>query len=60
LRASGTITGRHLDDRATLKETMRMPTGTLEIRVATAHNLRDVDIDIPLEVRAARAATEPY
>ncbi len=50
LRASGTLTGRHLDDRATLKETVRTPTGTLEIRAASAHNLRDVDVDIPLGV----------
>jgi excinuclease ABC A subunit len=50
LRASGTITGRHLDDRAALKETVRRPTGTVEIRGATAHNLRDVDVDIPLGV----------
>ncbi len=50
LRISGTITGRHLDDRAALKETVRTPTGTLEIRGATSHNLRDVDIDIPLGV----------
>ncbi|MCA2228189.1 ATP-binding cassette domain-containing protein [Nonomuraea aurantiaca] len=48
LRASGTITGRHFDDRAALKETVRKPTGTLEIRGATANNLRDVDVDIPL------------
>ncbi|MFF5259844.1 ATP-binding cassette domain-containing protein [Actinomadura viridis] len=50
LRASGTITGRHLDDRAALKETVRKPTGALEIRGAAANNLRDVDVDIPLGV----------
>ncbi|HEX7048580.1 MAG TPA: hypothetical protein VF188_00075, partial [Longimicrobiales bacterium] len=50
LRASGTITGRHLDDRAALKERVRTPTGTLEIRSATSHNLQNVDVDIPLGV----------
>ncbi|MGW0593873.1 ATP-binding cassette domain-containing protein [Streptosporangium sp. NPDC002607] len=52
LRASGTLTGRHFDDRAVVKEKVRKPTGKLEIRGATANNLRDVDVDIPLGVLA--------
>ncbi|NEA34333.1 excinuclease ABC subunit UvrA [Streptomyces sp. SID13031] len=50
LRASGTLTGRHLDDRASLKPEVRTPTGRFEIRGASTHNLQDVDVDIPLGV----------
>jgi excinuclease UvrABC ATPase subunit len=48
LRGSDTTTGRHLDDRATLKESVRASTGALEVRGASTNNLQGVDVDIPL------------
>jgi len=50
LRASGTLTGRHLDDRAALKPSVRERTGAIEVRGATTNNLQDVDVDVPLGV----------
>ena len=50
LRAADTLTGRHLGDRASLKATVREPTGALQIRGASTNNLRNVDVDIPLGV----------
>jgi excinuclease UvrABC ATPase subunit len=50
LRASQTLTGRHFDDRARLKESARTPNGRLEIRDATRHNLKGVNVNVPLGV----------
>ncbi|KRA75688.1 daunorubicin resistance protein DrrC [Lysobacter sp. Root667] len=50
LRAAGTLTGRHLDDRASLKPSVRKPSGALKVRGAGLHNLQKVDVDIPLGV----------
>jgi excinuclease UvrABC ATPase subunit len=52
LRGSGSVTGRHLDDRAALKDSVREANGALQIRGANTNNLQDVDVDLPLGVLA--------
>ncbi|WP_336992777.1 excinuclease ABC subunit UvrA [Leucobacter sp. VD1] len=53
LRASGTLTGQHLDDRARLKDAVRSSSGAIEVRGADRHNLQGVDVDVPLGVLCA-------
>jgi excinuclease UvrABC ATPase subunit len=55
LAASDTLTGRHLDDRASLKDEVRSATGALKVRNASTHNLKNVSVDIPAWQGRARA-----
>src|SRR5262245_40308486 len=50
LHSSGTLTGRHLSDRASLKPSVRKASGVLKVRKANTHNLQNLNVDVPLGV----------